>query len=118
MLFRSAGTNSDTPFLEIEEDEWDHIMDVNLKGVFLACQVAGKYLIEQGEGVSAAIELMLMMLPPSPCSIRYSPATWQARKTPFRLTSMMWSHSSSSISRNGVSEFVPALLTHTSICPD
>ena len=48
----SAGTNSDTPFLEIEEDEWDHIMDVNLKGVFLACQVAGEYLIEQGEGGS------------------------------------------------------------------
>jgi len=48
----SAGTNSDTPFLKIEEDEWDHIMDVNLKGVFLACQVAGEYLIEQGEGGS------------------------------------------------------------------
>ena len=48
----SAGTNSDTPFLEIEEDEWDHIMDVNLKGAFLACQVAGEYLIEQGEGGS------------------------------------------------------------------
>ena len=27
-------------------------MDVNLKGVFLACQVAGRYLIEQGEGGS------------------------------------------------------------------
>lgn len=48
----SAGTNADTPFLEIEEDEWDRIMDVNLKGVFLACQVAGEYLIEQGEGGS------------------------------------------------------------------
>jgi len=48
----SAGTNSDTPFLEIEEEEWDHVMDVNLKGVFLACQVAGEYLIEQGEGGS------------------------------------------------------------------
>lgn len=48
----SAGTNSDTPFLEIEEDEWDHIMDVNLKGVFLACQVVGEYLIDQGEGGS------------------------------------------------------------------
>jgi NAD(P)-dependent dehydrogenase (short-subunit alcohol dehydrogenase family) len=48
----SAGTNAATPFLEIDEEEWDHIMDVNLKGVFLACQVAGEYLLEQGEGGS------------------------------------------------------------------
>lgn len=48
----SAGVNAATPFLEIEEDEWDRIMEVNLKGVFLACQVAGRYLIEQGEGGS------------------------------------------------------------------
>lgn len=27
-------------------------MDVNLKGVFLACQVAGRYLVDQGEGGS------------------------------------------------------------------
>ncbi len=47
-----AGVNAATPFLEIDEEEWDHIMDVNLKGVFLACQVVGQYLIEQGEGGS------------------------------------------------------------------
>ena len=44
----SAGVNAATPFLEIDEDEWDFIMDVNLKGVFLACQVAGQYLLDQG----------------------------------------------------------------------
>jgi NAD(P)-dependent dehydrogenase (short-subunit alcohol dehydrogenase family) len=48
----SAGVNAATPFFEIDEDEWDHIMDVNLKGVFLACQVVGRYLIDQGEGGS------------------------------------------------------------------
>lgn len=48
----SAGVNSATPFFEIDEAEWDHIMDVNLKGVFLACQVVGRYLIDQGEGGS------------------------------------------------------------------
>jgi Short-chain alcohol dehydrogenase of unknown specificity len=46
----SAGVNAATPFFEIDEDEWDHIMDVNLKGVFLACQVVGRYLVDQGEG--------------------------------------------------------------------
>ena len=48
----SAGVNAATPFLEIDEDEWDHIMDVNLKGVFFACQVAGQYLLDQGTGGS------------------------------------------------------------------
>lgn len=48
----SAGVNAATPFFEIDEDEWDHIMDVNLKGVFFACQVVGRYLIDQGEGGS------------------------------------------------------------------
>lgn len=50
VVVNAAGVNSDTPFLEIEEEEWNHIMDVNLKGVFFACQVFGQYLIDQGEG--------------------------------------------------------------------
>lgn len=52
VLVNSAGVNSATPFLEIAEDEWDQIMNVNLKGVFLACQVFGRYLIDQGAGGS------------------------------------------------------------------
>jgi len=48
----SAGVNAATPFFEIDEEEWDHIMNVNLKGVFLACQVVGQYFIDQGEGGS------------------------------------------------------------------
>lgn len=52
VLVNSAGVNSDTPFLEIDEEEWDHIMNVNLKGVFLSCQVFGQYLIDQDEGGS------------------------------------------------------------------
>lgn len=48
----SAGVNAATPFFEIDEEEWDHIMDVNLKGVFLACQAVGQYLIDQNEGGS------------------------------------------------------------------
>lgn len=52
VLVNSAGVNSATPFLEIEEEEWDKIMTVNLKGVFLACQVVGEYLLDQDEGGS------------------------------------------------------------------
>ena len=44
--------NSATPFLDVAEDEFDRIVRVNLKGVFLGCQVFGKYLVERGAGGS------------------------------------------------------------------
>lgn len=52
VLINGAGMNSATPFLEIPEDEWDRIYEVNIKGVFLACQVFGKYFVERGQGGS------------------------------------------------------------------
>ena len=52
IVINGAGVNSPTPFLEIAEDEFDRIMDVNVKSVFLGCQVFGKYLVERGEGGS------------------------------------------------------------------
>jgi NAD(P)-dependent dehydrogenase (short-subunit alcohol dehydrogenase family) len=51
-LVNASGTNSTTPFFELETEEWDRIMDVNLKSMVLACQVFGKRMIEQGEGGS------------------------------------------------------------------
>lgn len=52
ILVNGAGANSPTPFLDIPEDEYDRIFDINMKAVFLACQVFGKYLVERGEGGS------------------------------------------------------------------
>ncbi|MDF2726296.1 MAG: gluconate 5-dehydrogenase [Paenibacillus sp.] len=52
VLMNCPGKNSPTPFFEITMEEWDSIMDVNLKGVVLACQVFGKYMVEKGEGGS------------------------------------------------------------------
>ncbi|MFC5648204.1 SDR family oxidoreductase [Paenibacillus solisilvae] len=51
-LVNASGTNSSTPFFEIKTDEWDRIMDVNLKSVVLACQVFGKQMVDQGNGGS------------------------------------------------------------------
>jgi NAD(P)-dependent dehydrogenase (short-subunit alcohol dehydrogenase family) len=52
IVINGAGTNSPTPFLEIPEEEFERIVRVNLKSVFLSCQVFGKYLVERGEGGS------------------------------------------------------------------
>lgn len=49
ILVNGAGVNSPTPFLEIPDDEFDHILDVNLKAVFTACQVFGKYFTGRGQ---------------------------------------------------------------------
>ncbi|MEF3303919.1 SDR family oxidoreductase [Paenibacillus sp. GYB003] len=52
VLMNCPGKNSATPFFDITMEEWDSIMDVNLKGVVLACQVFGKHMVDKGEGGS------------------------------------------------------------------
>ncbi len=52
ILLNAAGINSGTPFFEIGEAEWERILNVNLRSVFLACQVFGKHMVEAGNGGS------------------------------------------------------------------
>jgi len=47
ILINGAGVNSATPFLEIADDEWDRIVRINLSAVRIACQVLGKYMLDQ-----------------------------------------------------------------------
>ena len=52
IVVNGAGINSATPFFDITEEEFDRSVRVNLKGVFLGCQVFGKYLVDRGQGGS------------------------------------------------------------------
>ena len=52
IIVNGAGINSATPFFDITEEEFDRILRVNVKGVFLGCQVFGKYLVDRGQGGS------------------------------------------------------------------
>jgi NAD(P)-dependent dehydrogenase (short-subunit alcohol dehydrogenase family) len=47
VLVNAAGINSPTPFLEITDEEWDRIFNINLRSVRLACQVFGKDMQER-----------------------------------------------------------------------
>ncbi|AOH53493.1 gluconate 5-dehydrogenase [Peribacillus muralis] len=47
ILLNAPGKNSSTPFFELEMDEWDDIMDVNLKGIVLTCQIFAQKMIDQ-----------------------------------------------------------------------
>jgi len=50
VLVCSHGLYAETPFLELSDDEWRTIVDVNLRGCFLAGQVAGRQMAEAGRG--------------------------------------------------------------------
>ena len=52
VLINGAGTNSPTPFLEITDEEWDRIFNINVRALRLACQVFGKFLLDKGRGGS------------------------------------------------------------------
>jgi len=47
ILLNAPGKNSTTPFMELTTDEWDDIMDVNLKGMMITCQIFAKRMMEQ-----------------------------------------------------------------------
>ena len=50
ILINGAGTNGASPYLDIEEKEWDSIMDSQIKGTFFGCQVFGEQMLKQGKG--------------------------------------------------------------------
>ena len=52
ILVNAAGVNSPTPFFEITDEEWHRILDIDLKSVFLACQVFGKTMVDANRGGS------------------------------------------------------------------
>jgi NAD(P)-dependent dehydrogenase (short-subunit alcohol dehydrogenase family) len=49
-LILSAGVIHIKPLSEVSERDWDTTLDVNLKGVFFACQAAAPALTESGRG--------------------------------------------------------------------
>ncbi len=50
ILVNNAGINIDRPFLEMKENEWDDVININMKGVFLVSQQAAKYMMKQETG--------------------------------------------------------------------
>ncbi len=50
VMFNNAGFNKPEPFLDITEEVWHQIMNVNALGVLMGCQEAAKTMIAQGSG--------------------------------------------------------------------
>lgn len=50
LLVNNAGIMRRAPFLEMKEDDWDAVLDVCLKGVFLCSQAVAKHMVKQKSG--------------------------------------------------------------------
>ncbi len=50
ILVNSAGITKKVPAVDFAEDDWQRIMDVNLRGALLACQVFGATMLQQRSG--------------------------------------------------------------------
>lgn len=50
VLVNCAGIIVRRPSLEYSLDDWERIVDVNLKGTWLACQEAGRHMVPRGYG--------------------------------------------------------------------
>jgi NAD(P)-dependent dehydrogenase (short-subunit alcohol dehydrogenase family) len=51
ILINNAGISIRHGFLEISAEEWDKVLDVNLKGVFYVAQTAAQHMVDKGSGV-------------------------------------------------------------------
>ncbi|MEY8416634.1 3-oxoacyl-[acyl-carrier-protein] reductase [Tissierella praeacuta] len=51
ILVNNAGITMDAILLKMTEEQWDKVIDINLKGVFNCGQTVAKYMVEQKNGV-------------------------------------------------------------------
>lgn len=50
VVVNNAGINIDRPLLDMTEDQWDQVLDTNLKGVFLVAQAVVPHMMKQEHG--------------------------------------------------------------------
>jgi NAD(P)-dependent dehydrogenase (short-subunit alcohol dehydrogenase family) len=65
VLVNNAGLGTNHDALDATEEEWDELFAVNVRGLFFACQSAGRRMVEQGFGriVNMASQAGLVGIP-------------------------------------------------------
>lgn len=63
-LINNAGIYPRKPFLEITEEEWDTMLDINLKGVYRMTQLVVPHMIAQGGGKVVNISSVTFFVAP------------------------------------------------------
>lgn len=65
ILVNNAAIDIRAPLVELSEDDWDKVIDVNLKGCFLCSQAVGKRMVKVKKGniINIASQLAFRSLP-------------------------------------------------------
>jgi glucose 1-dehydrogenase/3-oxoacyl-[acyl-carrier protein] reductase len=50
VLVNNAGVESIVPFLELADDEWERVTNINLRGPWTVSQVVARAMVERGQG--------------------------------------------------------------------
>jgi NAD(P)-dependent dehydrogenase (short-subunit alcohol dehydrogenase family) len=50
MLVNCAGVNSASSYLEVKDEDWQRVLDVNLRGTHWGCQIFGAHMVSAGGG--------------------------------------------------------------------
>jgi NAD(P)-dependent dehydrogenase (short-subunit alcohol dehydrogenase family) len=50
LVVAAAGFNKVAPTVDMPVEQWEAVMDANVRGSWLTCQAAGRRMIEQGQG--------------------------------------------------------------------
>ena len=50
ILVNCAGVNSASPYFDVTDDDWQRVIDVNLRGTHWGCQVFGQEMVKRGRG--------------------------------------------------------------------
>ena len=74
VLYNNAGISpaDDASILETEEDAWERVQDVNLKGVYLCCKHGIPYLLERGGGSVINVASFVAILGAATSQISYT----------------------------------------------
>jgi NAD(P)-dependent dehydrogenase (short-subunit alcohol dehydrogenase family) len=72
ILHNNVGVVKFGGLLEAREEDWDRTMDVNVKGMFLACRAVIPHMLKQGGGSIVNISSVGAVLPKFPEELMYS----------------------------------------------
>ncbi|HBF3360081.1 TPA: SDR family oxidoreductase [Clostridioides difficile] len=71
VLVNNAGVSQDKLFTDITDEDWDNMMNINLKGSFYCSQVALKYMISEKKGSIINIS-SIWGISGASCEVHYS----------------------------------------------
>lgn len=68
VLVSAAGISARAPFLDVADEDWDRVLAVNLKGLYLCGQVVGRHMADRGRGAIINVTSQLSEVAQAHCA--------------------------------------------------